>query len=326
MKKKFYLVAVMILAALVIVSCSPENLQDGKTPATKKAMTSSEYSENSRAIKSVSVVEAYTIANSEKAASTTKSTSEGEYRLTFDGSEKISSSDIITQLKDKASKAKSEEEKAFYEKIASALPKDYSVEIKAGSYVEFKKDANNVEVVSSLDITIIIDVDKTIEIEKDADDKWIEIDGTFFDNSELEKMLEKAEEAAESIEEFFTNIKISLDQLKSIAKGTLVDIKEGDFGKEANATGSYSFSFDEGVFKASFDYLYQEEDDEEKISVNGYITFNFDSLNNVFSALFEITSEEGFEKFIESAKNTMDVKITVNGTEIWKDAFIDELM
>ena len=139
-------------------------------------------------------------------------------------------------------------------------------------------------------------------------------------------MLEKAEEAAESIEEFFTNIKISLDQLKSIAKGTLVDIKEGDFGKEANATGSYSFSFDEGVFKASFDYLYKEEDDEEKISVNGYITFNFDSLNNVFSALFEITSEEGFEKFIESAKNTMDVKITVNGTEIWKDAFIDELM
>ncbi len=325
MKKKFYLVAVMILAALVIVSCSPENLQDGKTPATKKAMTSSEYSENSRAIKRVSVVEAYTIANSENAASITRSNSEGEYRLPFDGSEKISSSDIITKLEDKASKAKSEEEKAFYEKIASALPKDYSVKIKAGSYVEFKKDANNVEVVSSLDITIIIDDDKTIEIEKDADDKWIEIDGTFFDNSELEKMLEKAEEAAESIEEFFTNIKISLDQLESIAKGTLVDIKEGDFGKEANATGSYSFYFDEGVFKASFDYLYQEDSEDDKIHVTGSIFFSFKSLEDAISNLFGVTTEEGFEKFIESVKDTTDVKISVNGTEIWADAFLDEL-
>ena len=82
MKKKFYLVAVMILAALVIVSCSPENLQDGKTANTKKQMTSTEYSENRGAIKSVSVVEAYAIANQDKATPSARGTS-GEYKLPF---------------------------------------------------------------------------------------------------------------------------------------------------------------------------------------------------------------------------------------------------
>ena len=46
----------------------------------------------------------------------------------------------------------------------------------------FKVNNDGFKVVSSLNVTIFIG-DKTIEIEKDADEKWIEIDGTFFDDS-----------------------------------------------------------------------------------------------------------------------------------------------
>lgn len=317
MKKKFYLVAVMILAALVIVSCSPENLQDGKTPATKKAMTSSEYSENSRAIKSVSVVEAYTIANSENAASTTKSTSEGEYRLPFDGSEKISSSDIITQLKDKASKAESKEEKAFYEKIASALPKDYTVKVKAGSYVEFKKDANNLDIVSSLDITIVIDR-KTIEIEKDADDKWIEIDGTFFDNTQLEKMLDAAEDAAEAIEEIFKNLKNIKIDLNTLLNGGeqqfSIDIKDGEV-LEARIEGTTVFKItDDKKLSTSFDFKYTEFEDDGK-TIDEEFNLNASLLLNIYPASIGDINL----KLIENAK------VTINGMEVWADAFLDEL-
>ncbi len=317
MKKTIKLVSILLLVMLVVVSCSPEKTMDGKTAATKKQMTSTEYSENSQAIRSISVVEAYAVVNSDAAVSESKGLSDDGLKYTFDAEASFFSDDVIAELNKKAT----ETENTFYSSLADSLPKGLKVSVKAGSFINYKVE-NKIKVVSSLDIEIVIG-DKTIEIEKDRDDKWIEIDGTFFDDTELEKMLDAAEDAAESIEEFFTNLTMDRETLKNIAKGTIQKIKEGDFGEEAKATGSYSFTFEDNVFVANFDYEYNEVGEEdEKIKVEGTISFNFNTLDKAFSALF---SEDGFEKFIKESKDTIDVKISVNGMEVWADAFLDEL-
>ena len=317
MKKTIKLVSILLLVMLVVVSCSPEKTMDGKTAATKKQMTSTEYSENSQAIRSISVVEAYAVVNSDAAVSESRGLSDDGLKYTFDAEASFFSDDVIAELNKKAT----ETENTFYSSLADSLPKGLKVSVKKGSFINYKVE-NKIKVVSSLDIEIVIG-DKTIEIEKDRDDKWIEIDGTFFDDTELEKMLDAAEDAAESIEEFFTNLKMDRETLKKIAKGTIQKIKEGDFGEEAKATGSYSFTFEDNVFVANFDYEYNEVGEEdEKIKVEGTISFNFNTLDKAFSALF---SEDGFEKFIKESKDTIDVKISVNGMEVWADAFLDEL-
>ncbi len=326
MKKTIKLVSILLLVMLVVVSCSPEKTMDGKTAATKKQMTSTEYSENRGAIQSVSVVEAYAVANSEAAnseaaTSNSRGLSKDGLVFTFEGTEKVDTTEIITNLGIKAKNASNKTEEAFYLSLAKSLPSNVEVSVLKGSFVKYK-EKDGIKVVSSLDVKIKID-GKTIEIEKDVDDKWIEIDGTFFDDTELEKMLDAAEDAAESIEEFFTNLKMDRETLKKIAKGTIQKIKEGDFGEEAKATGSYSFTFEDNVFVANFDYEYNEVGEEdEKIKVEGTISFNFNTLDKAFSALF---SEDGFEKFIKESKDTIDVKISVNGMEVWADAFLDEL-
>ena len=325
MKKTLKLTSVLLALLLLIVSCSPEKQMDGKTAETKKQMTETEYSQNREAIRGVSVVEAYAVANSEKAASSSRAMTGGDLTLTFSENTTISSSDIISKLEEKASKATSDTEEAFYTTLSKSIPPSMKLEIVKGSFVNYKTQ-DGIRVVSSLDVTIIIG-DKTIEIEKDVDEKWVEIDGTFFDDSELEKMMDKAEEAAESIEEFFTNIKIGLEDLNTIIDGTDQKIKNGDFGKDATATGSYSFKLDDKGFVSTFDYEYYEIDDEdEKIKVAGTISFSFDSIDDVYKALFSLTDEDDFENLIESARNTISVKIRVNGTEIWGDAFLDELV
>ena len=317
MKKTIKLVSILLLAMLVVVSCSPEKTMDGKTAATKKQMTSTEYSENSQAIRSISVVEAYAVVNSDAAVSESRGLSDDGLKYTFDAEASFFSDDVIAELNKKAT----ETENTFYSSLADSLPKGLKVSVKAGSFINYKVE-NKIKVVSSLDIEIVIG-DKTIEIEKDRDDKWIEIDGTFFDDTELEKMLDAAEDAAESIEEFFTNLTMDCETLKNIAKGTIQKIKEGDVGEEAKATGSYSFTFEDNVFVANFDYEYNEVGEEdEKIKVEGTISFNFNTLDKAFSALF---SEDGFEKFIKESKDTIDVKISVNGMEVWAGAFFDEL-
>ena len=325
MKKTLKLTSVLLALLLLIVSCSPEKQMDGKTAETKKQMTETEYSQNREAIRGVSVVEAYAVANSEKAASSSRAMTGGDLTLTFSENTTISSSKIISKLEEKASKATSDTEETFYTTLYKSIPPSMKLEIVKGSFVNYKTQ-DGIRVVSSLDVTIIIG-DKTIEIEKDADEKWIEIDGTFFDDSELDKMLDKAEEAAESIEEFFTNIKIGLEDLKTIIDGTEQKIKNGDFGKDATATGSYSFKFDDKSFVSTFDYEYYENDEEdEKIKVAGTISFSFDSIDDVYKALFSLTDEDDFENLIESARNTISVEISVNGTKIWGDAFLDELV
>lgn len=324
MKKTLKLTSVLLALLLLIVSCSPEKQMDGKTAETKKQMTETEYSQNREAIRGISVVEAYAVANSENAEASSRAL-EGDFKLTFKD-EEISSSVIISKLKEKAKGTENEAEKAFYDTLSSTIPPNFTLKIKNGSFVNFKVNNDGFKVVSSLNVTIFIG-DKTIEIEKDADEKWIEIDGTFFDDSELEKMLDKAEEAAESIEEFFTNIKIGLEDLNTIIDGTNQKIKNGDFGKDATATGSYSFKLDDKGFVSTFDYEYYENDEEdEKIKVAGTISFSFDSIKQVHEALFSLTDEDDFENLIESARNTISVEISVNGTEIWGDAFLDELV
>lgn len=324
MKKTLKLTSVLLALLLLIVSCSPEKQMDGKTAETKKQMTETEYSQNREAIRGISVVEAYAVANSENAEASFRAL-EGDFKLTFKD-EEISSSVIISKLKEKAKGTENEAEKAFYDTLSSTIPPNFTLKIKNGSFVYFKVNNDGFKVVSSLNVTIFIG-DKTIKIEKDVDEKWVEIDGTFFDDSELEKMLDKAEEAAESIEEFFTNIEIGLEDLKTIIDGTEQKIKNGDFGIDATATGSYYFKLDDKVFVFRFDYEYQEKDDEdEKIKVEGTISFSFDSIDDVYKALFSLTDEDDFENLIESARNTISVEISVNGTKIWGDAFLDELV
>lgn len=315
MKKTIKLVSILLLVMLVVVSCSPEKTMDGKTAATKKQMTSTEYSENRGAIQSVSVVEAYAVANSDAAVSNSRGLSEDGLVFTFDGTEKVNTAKIIEKLNEKAEKASSDTEKAFYTSLAASLPQSYEVSVEKNSFVRYKTDANGIKVVSSLDIKIVID-GKTIEIEKDVDDKWIEIDGTFFDDTELEKMLDAAEDAAEAIEEFFNNlsqIKIDFDTLISgDAQSFKIEVKDGS-ELEATIEGSTTFKItDDKKLSTSFNFTYIEYDDgkeEDKFDITASLKMNLNPMSLVDIKL----------------KDIADVKVTINGMEVWADAFLDEL-
>ena len=315
MKKTIKLVSILLLAMLVVVSCSPEKTMDGKTAATKKQMTSTEYSNNREAIRSVTVVEAYAVANSDAAVSDSRGFSEDGLVYTFDGTEKVSTSEIIAKLEEKATNTSSDAEKTFYASLSASLPKNYEVSVEKNSFVRYKIDANGIKVVSSLDIKIIID-GKTIEIEKDADDKWIEIGGTFFDDTELEKMLDAAEDAAEAIEDFFDNLsKITID-FNTLVSGEAqkFSIKVMDDGEiEAKIEGSTTFKItDDKKLSTSFNFTYIEYDDgkeEDKFDISASLKMNLNPMSLVDIKL----------------KDIADVKVTINGMEVWADAFLDEL-
>ena len=315
MKKTIKLVSILLLVMLVVVSCSPEKTMDGKTAATKKQMTSTEYSNNREAIRSVTVVEAYAVANPELAESATRALS-GEQVLRFKEETEVSTSKIIKDLKTLASaEGATEAEEAFYNSLIASLNNAPDVKVEAGSYVNFRVDKKGIAVVSSLDITIIID-GNPIEIEKDVDDKWIEIDGTFFDDTELEKMLDAAEDAAEAIEEFFNNlsqIKINFDTLISgDAQKFKIEVKDGS-ELEATIEGSTTFKItDDKKLSTSFNFTYIEYDDgkeEDKFDISASLKLNLNP-----TGIGEI-----------NLKNIADVKVTINGMEVWADAFLDEL-
>lgn len=316
MKKTIKLVSIFLLVMLVVVSCSPEKTMDGKTAATKKQMTSTEYSQNREAIKSVTVVEAYAVANPELAESATRALS-GEKVLIFKEETEVSTSKIIEKLNTLASaEGITEAEKAFYTSLAASLPADFKASVESDSFVKYKIDETGVKTITSLDITIKVGGNKTIEIEKDTDDKWIEIDGTFFDDTELEKMLDAAEDAAEAIEEFFNNlsqIKIDFDTLISgEAQKFSIEVKDGD-EIEATINGSTSFKItDDKKLSTSFNFTYIEYDDgkeEDKFDISASLKMNLKPLSLVDIKL----------------KDIADVKVTINGMEVWADAFLDEL-
>lgn len=328
MKKAFRIIGIVLALSLVVglaISCDPSTVPDGKTAQTKKSMTSAEYKANSKALEGMAVVEAYAVANPEKAVSSSKSIA-GEYKVVFDGKKTIETSEIRKQLEAKAAASDaSPEEQAFYTALAASLPQVVEVAVEAGSYVEYKVDENGVSHISSLDIKIIL-AGKTIEIEKDEDDKWIEIDGTFFDNSELERMLDAADDAADAIEEFFeelgkniTNGKVDFNALISGKKTEIqFDIMDGE-KKEAEIVGFVVFKVENNKFMTSFNFKYTEYDDDGRIE---------DTLTIEVSMTFDLSvssiADLDMKKLVKQLnKNSVSVK--VNGTNVWADAFIDEL-
>lgn len=314
MKKTIKLVSILLLVMMVVVSCSPEKTMDGKTAETKKQMTSTEYSENRRAIQSVSVVEAYAVAYQDEATPSNKGLESGEYKLSFKETTitKETKESIVSKLKEKIDATSVEAEKAFYNSLIASLNNAPDVKVEAGSYVNFRVDEKGIAVVSSLDITIIID-DKEIEIEKDADDKWIEIDGTFFDDTELEKMLDAAEDAAEVIEELFKSLNKIIIDFSDPINGYH---QEFNFvGKDgAVFAGSLDFKIEDNMLSTSFDFKYTEyEDDGETVDEEFNIKASL-KLNIKLSEIGEI-----------NLKDIADVSVTINGMEVWADAFLDEL-
>ena len=316
MKKTMRIAVLLLLSLLLAVSCSPEKVQDGKSAETKKTMTSEEYRVNKEAIKGLGVVEAYAVVNSGSAVPPeTRGLTEDGLKLTFDKKEPISSSSLIAALEEKASAAEKPEEKAFYSSLASSLPKECSLEVEKGSFVIYKTDANGIKVVSSLSIDIIID-GKTIEIEKDEDEKWLEIDGTFFDNTELEKMLDSAEDAVEALEDFFENIgQIKLD-FGALISGKdpefTINVK-GDEGIEAKIEGSFGFELTNNMLSLSFDFKYTELDGEE--------------VENEFTLVSSILMEKPISITAINLEdsNILDVSVKINGMDVWSDAFLEEL-
>ena len=197
MKKRSRVIFTLIslcLILLMVSSCAGNQTMDGSTKDRKKEMTSSEYSDNRKALDGMAVAEAYVIANKDDKKSNTRSLDQGSYRYSFDIDTDISSNTLKAEL-----------QTSSYAELAATLPSGTTLTVKKGSYVNFSVDDKGIILVSSLDLTIVID-GKTIEIEKDEDENWLEIDGTFFDNTQIELMLERAEDAAEAIEEFFENI------------------------------------------------------------------------------------------------------------------------
>ena len=314
MKKTLKLTSVLLALLLLIVSCSPEKQMDGKTAETKKQMTSTEYSENRGAIQSVSVVEAYAVANQDEATPFNRGLESGEYKLSFKETTTITKESIVSKLKEKIGATSVEAEKAFYNSLIASLNKapDVKVKVEADSYVNFRVDEKGIAVVSSLDITIIID-DKEIEIEKDADDKWIEIDGTFFDDTELEKMLDAAEDAAEAIEELFKNLNKIIIDFSDPINGYH---QEFNFvGKDgAVFAGSLDFKIEDNMLSTSFDFKYTEYEDDGKTVDEEFNIKASLKLNIKLSEIGEI-----------NLKDIADVSVTINGMEVWADAFLDEL-
>ena len=327
MKKAFRIIGIVLALSLVAglaISCDPSTVPDGKTAQTKKSMTSAEYKANSKALEGMAVVEAYAVANPEEAVSSSMSIA-GEYKVVFDGKKTIKTSEIRKQLETKAAEPDASPEKqAFYTALAASLPQqDVEVSVEAGSYVKYRVDENGVSHISSLDIEIMFDNGKTIEIEKDEDDKWIEIDGTFFDNSELERMLDAADDAADAIEEFFEKIakgSVKID-LKTLISGketkVLVEIKDDD----EEITGTALLKIDNNKLVTYFNFKYVERDDngatEKELAIEVSMKF---SLLKPITDIIDLNIEKLVNLLDESS-----VSVKVNGTDVWVDAFIDEL-
>lgn len=322
MKKTLKLTSVLLALLLLIVSCSPEKQMDGKTAETKKQMTETEYSQNREAIRGVSVVEAYAVAYSEKAASSSRAMTGGDLTLTFSENTTINSSDIISKLEEKASKATSDTEEAFYTTLSKSIPPSMKLEIVKGSFVNYKTQ-DGIRVVSSLDVTIIIG-EKTMEIEKDADEKWIEIDGTFFDDSELENMLDRAEDAAEAIKDFFNKLsdaELDLDK-KTNGEEQSIEITVKDKDDEITIKGKTSFKItDSKELFISIEFTYTEMDDgkeEDKFDISASFYLDLNSLS----------SEEIINSIVQgkiNIKDLGDINIKIDGKEVWVEAFLDEI-
>ena len=305
MKKRSRVIFTLIslcLILLMVSSCAGNQTMDGSTKDRKKEMTSSEYSDNRKALEGMAVAEAYVIANKDDAKSNTRSLGQGSSRYSFDIDTKISSDALKTELLHSS-----------YETLAATLPSGTTLTVMKGSYVNFSLDDKGIILVSSLDLTIVID-DKTIEIEKDEDENWLEIDGTFFDNTQIELMLERAEDAAEAIEEFFENIGTIIGFNTLIeGKSQECNITIKDKGK--TISGTTAFFYEDGTLEVTLKAEYTElEDDgktiDESFTLDVSLTFNT-LASKEFTAI--------------NFKNLGSFSVKVDGIEVWKDAFSSAL-
>lgn len=308
MKKRSRVIFTLIslcLILLMVSSCAGNQTMDGSTKDRKKEMTSSEYSDNRKALEGMAVAEAYVIANKDDKKSNTRSLDQGSYRYSFDIDTDISSNTLKAEL-----------QTSSYAELAATLPSGTTLTVKKGSYVNFSVDDKGIILVSSLDLTIVID-GKTIEIEKDEDENWLEIDGTFFDNTQIEQMLERAEDAAEAIEEFFKNIgnviKFSV-LIEGDSQEFNITIKD-EKKKEATISGTTAFFYEDGTLEVTLKAVYTEFEDDGK------------------------TIDESFTLDVSLTFNTLDIKdfneidltklgsftVKVDGIEVWKDAFSSAL-
>ena len=308
MKKRSRVIFTLIslcLILLMVSSCAGNQTMDGSTKDRKKEMTSSEYSDNRKALEGMAVAEAYVIANKDDKKSNTRSLDQGSYRYSFDIDTDISSNTLKAEL-----------QTSSYAELAATLPSGTTLTVMKGSYVNFSVDEKGIILVSSLDLTIVID-DKTIEIEKDEDENWLEIDGTFFDNTQIELMLERAEDAAEAIEEFFENIgtKLSFTMLiEGDSQEFNIDIKD-EGKKEATISGTTAFFYEDGTLEVTLKAEYTEfEDDgktiDESFTLDVSLTFNT-LASKEFTAI--------------NFKNLGSFSVKVDGIEVWKDAFSSAL-
>ena len=305
MKKRSRVIFTLIslcLILLMVSSCAGNQTMDGSTKDRKKEMTSSEYSDNRKALDGMAVAEAYVIANKDDAKSNTRSLGQGSYRYSFDIDTDISSDKLKTELLSSS-----------YAELAATLPSGTTLTVMKGSYVNFSVDEKGIILVSSLDLTIVID-DKTIEIEKDEDENWLEIDGTFFDNTQIEEMLERAEDAAEAIEEFFENIGTI------IGFNTLIERKSQECNitikdKGKTISGTTAFFYEDGTLEVTLKAEYTElEDDGETLDES----FTLD-----VSLTVNILDIKDFNEIDLTKLGSFTVK--VDGIEVWKDAFSSAL-
>ena len=308
MKKRSRVIFTLIslcLILLMVSSCAGNQTMDGSTKDRKKEMTSSEYSDNRKALEGMAVAEAYVIANKDGAKSNTRSLGQGSYRYSFDIDTKISSDKLKTELLHSS-----------YETLAATLPSGTSLTVKKGSYVNFSVDDKGIILVSSLDLTIVID-GKTIEIEKDEDENWLEIDGTFFDNTQRKEMLERAEDAADAIKEFFENIGTKLSFTMLIEGGSQefnIDIKD-EGKKEATISGTTAFSLEDGTLEVLLKAEYTEYEDDGKTIDESFTLDVFLTFNTLASKEFTAIN----------FKNLGSFSVKVDGIEVWKDAFSSAL-
>lgn len=308
MKKRSRAIFTLIslcLILLMVSSCAGNQTMDGSTKDRKKEMTSSEYSDNRKALEGMAMAEAYVIANNGEAKSNTRSLDQGSYRYSFDIDTDISSNTLKAEL-----------QTSSYAELAATLPSGTTLTVKKGSYVNFSVDDKGIILVSSLDLTIVID-DKTIEIEKDEDENWLEIDGTFFDNTQIEQMLERAEDAAEAIEEFFANIE-NVIKFSVLIEGNSqefnIDIKDEE-KTEATISGTTAFSYVNDTLEVTLKAEYTEyEDDGETIDES----FTLDVFLTV-----NILDIKDFNEIDLTKLGSFSVK--VDGIEVWKDAFSSAL-
>ena len=295
MKKLFSIISISLISLLFVISCSNQLSTPGTSPETKKQMNQSEYSSNKDAINALNVVEAYGMSVDKSTARSISGSQEYKFEKDVDIN--------TTALKEKLNSI----EDPILKQMISNLPNDFTVKIKQGSYFSYTISEEGIFTYHTIDLIINVN-GKEIEIEKDFDDKWIEIDGSFFDLTPLEEMLELADDAADVIEDLFNNwSSIKLGENNEI----VINDKEDGV---ANITGTISVSNTNNDSSMIFDLNCIGYEDE-KFSL--YVELKFNALFESFGN--DTTIKQLLEKLDES------INIKVNGKDIWKEAFLQEL-